>query len=279
VPESGPDLVEDEGETEGDEGEEVDEETPPAPVPPVLTTPSSDPLLDLPPERRAALLALDETIMADPAKRAAVFGILSGDSEAPPAPKPTLPDHIDPDSFEGTLWREQQETRAMLEQIAAQNRQVQEDSIRQRANAAAVDAGNRFAQKYADKLSQDDVIEIAQFAGQSGITASFANTAEARANPTVAFEQALEHTLWTNEAFRARVLGTSGPVASPGDAPAAVQRKRKLTALSGAASPVAGPGPRQSPIEHGVDGKLTEKSRQQVVKEAANMLRQSSEGI
>ena len=200
-----------------DEEVEVEAEVPPPPPTPLLET--ADPLLELPPERRAALLALDQTIMADEAKRAAVFKILSGDSEAPAPPRPTLPEHIDPESFEAELWRGQQEIRAAQEQMAAQSRAAQEQSVRERAHAAATEAGNRFAAKYADRLTQDDVVEIARFAGQSGITASFASTAEARANPVVAFEQALESTLWTNEAFRARVLGTSGPSRRPGTPP------------------------------------------------------------
>jgi hypothetical protein len=269
---------EESGEVGGDEDESEEEDTPPV-ASFDSPSPTHDPLLDLPPERRAALLALDQTIMADEAKRAAVFGILSGDSDAPKAPPaPTLPEHIDPESFEATLWHETQELRQTVAQLAAQSRAVQEQTIQQRAVAAADEAGRRFSAKYSEQLSETDVLEIAQYAGQSGVMANFSNTKEARENPVVAFEQALEHTLWTNEAFRQRVLGTSGPQAQPGDAPEAQARKRKLHAVSGAAGPTAGPTPGRSPLENGADGKLTERSRQDLVKEAANMLRRTSEG-
>jgi hypothetical protein len=265
----------------GEEDESEEEESDAAPlsdrlqVHPVL----GDPWLELPAERRAAILALDQTLMADETKRAKVFGILSGDTDAPPTPTvATLPEHIDPESFEATLWREQQEQRTVLERMAEQNRAVQAETQRQSAQTAAMQAGNRFAQKYADKLTQDDILEIAKFAGMAGTAGAFANTAEAKADPSAAFEQALEHTLWTNESFRARVLGTSGPVTPPGEQPEAQERKRKLSALSSSASPVSGPSPRRSPLEAGVDGKLTEKSRQDLVKDAANMLRRQNEG-
>lgn len=257
------------------EVEEESEELPPAPVDP----PPPDPWLEIPPERRAAMLALDQTVMADPDKRAKVFGILSGDSDAPPVPTtPSLPEHVDPDSFEAQIWRENQEIKAQLREIGTATKAQAEITMADRARVAASTAANRFQAKYS-QLSEQDVIDVARYAGQTGIASAFMTTAEAKADPIVGYEQALEHVLWTNESFRGRVLGTSAlPPEPPGNQPEAVERKRKLTALSGAASPVSGPAPQRSPLEHGVDGKLTEKSRSQLVKDAANMLRQSNEG-
>jgi hypothetical protein len=267
----------------GDEAEveePEDEEIPPTPfdsAPPPAA--SHDPWLDIPAERRAAILALDETLVSDPSKRAAVFGILSGDSDAPAAPTaaPTLPEHIDPDSFEATLWRENQE---MKQQIAGVAQFVQErakSDEAQRASQAATIACQRFGAKYTN-LTEQDVIDIAKYAAQTGMSTAFMGTAEAKADPSVGYGQALEAVLWSNEGFRARVLETSGPVTHPGEQEEATTRKRKLRALSGAASPVSGPAPTRPPLQTGTDGKLTEDSRQGLVKEAANMIRRTSEG-
>src|SRR5271170_1831010 len=106
-PETPPASIETEVVTDsGLGGEEVEVEQ--EPVPPPAPAPSADPWSEIPADRRAALLALDETIMQDESKRAAVFGILSGQETAAP-PAPALPDHIDPDSFEARIWSEQQE--------------------------------------------------------------------------------------------------------------------------------------------------------------------------
>lgn len=259
---------------------EEDEETPPSPETSPPPAAAHDPLMDLPPERRAALLALDQTVMADPDKRAKVFGILSGDSDAPSVQAaPSLPEHIDPDSFEASLWRDNQDLKAQVAQIGQATRVQAEATAQERARAAASTAAANFGSKYADRLSEADIVEIAQYAGQTGLAGAFMSTAEAKNDPVVGYTQALEHVLWTNEAFRGRVLGTTGgPATPPGDQPEAQTRKRKLTALSGAASPVSGPAPQRPPLEHGVDGKLSEKSRQTIVKDFATQLRQANEG-
>jgi hypothetical protein len=271
--------LEDEQPAGGDEAEAEeteDEELPPTPfdsAPPPAA--SHDPWLDIPAERRAAILALDETLVSNPSKRAQVFGILSGDSAAPAAPSPpTLPDYIDPDSFEATLWHENQEIKQQLAGIAEFTKQQTEQ---QRASQAATIACQRFGAKYSN-LTEQDVIDIAKYAAQTGMSTAFMGTAEAKADPSVGYGQALEAVLWSNEGFRSRVLETSGPTTPPGEQEEATTRKRKLRALSGAASPVSGPTPTRSPLKTGTDGKLTEDSRQGLVKEAANMIRRTSEG-
>lgn len=254
----------------GEETAEVEEE----PVPPPAPPPSVDPLMQLPPERRAALLALDEAIMSDESKRAQVFGILSGQEKVAP---PALPDHIDPDSFEARIWSEQQEMKATLQGMSAHQRDQQLAFEKQQVNTAAHQAGDLFSQKYGDKLSKDEILEIAKYAGETGVAAGFANTPEGRRNPTAAFGQALESVLWGNELFRAKVLDTPPPKPA-GETDEAKDRKRKLRAVSGAASPVSGPSPKRPPAETGGDGRLTEKSRQDLVKELANGIARQSEG-
>ena len=250
-----------------------DSEVEDEPVPPPAPS-APDPLLQLPPERRAALLALDQAIMSDESKRAQVFGILSGQAEPQ---RPTLPEHIDPDSFEAQIWREQQEIKQAVQGMSQHQRDQQLAFEKQQANTAAYQAGDLFAQKYTGKLSQQDVIEIAKYAGESGIAAGFANTPEGRRNPAAALGQALESVLWSNEAFRAKVIDAK-PVEVPGEKPEAVDRKRKLNALGTAASPVSGPSPKRPPAETGADGRLTEKSRQDLVKELATGIARQSEG-
>jgi len=261
---------ESEGEEEEDEGEQV--------PPPAASSPpaASDPFLELPPERRAALLALDQTLMADEAKRAAVFGIITEQKPAPEQAK--LPDHIDPDSFEAKIWQEQQEIKASLGQMSQATREQQEAFVKQQANTAAMQAGNAFTQKYSGKLTEADVLEIAKYAGQTGLAGAMVSTPEGKRDPVAAYGQALEATLWSNESFRARVMGDDAPPTPVGDQPEAKERKRKLSAISSSASPVSGPSPKRNAAETGVDGRLTEKSRQDLVKELANGMARQSEG-
>jgi hypothetical protein len=269
--EEGFDAPDSEDEPEGDEpGEEVSTDPPPAAPPP-----PPDPLSSIPPERREALLALDRIVSEDPVKRAAVFGALSGDSAAPPQPTtPTLPPEIDPDSFEAKLWLDNQELKQQVAGIAQFTRQQAAAVEAQQSAQRATIACQNFATRYADKLTEADVREIAQWAGDRGLPAAFMGSAEAKANPIIGYEQALESALWTNEVFRARVLGAAEPEFA-GDAPPAKDRKRKLHAVGASASPVSGPAPKRSPLESGPDGKLAENSRQALVKEFATKLRQT----
>ncbi len=265
------------------EEEEEEEETggggPPAAS--VSPPPTTDPFLVLPAERRAALLALDEAVMADPAKRAAVFGILSGQAPtaAPAAPEPPkLPDDIDPDSFEAKLWRDQQENRQLLEKVVQSNRDQQIAFATQQANTVAVQAATRFGQRYQDRLTQADVEAIAKYTGQSGIAAAFSATPDGKLDPVGALDRALESVLWTNESFRAKVIDAAVPHVAPGEKPEAKARKRKLNAISPSGSPVSGPAPGKTPAEVTRDGRFTEKSRSALVKEIANGIARDRSG-
>ena len=266
------------GSAEPDEGG-VGGEPPAVSAEPAGGTPPTDPFLELPPERRAALLALDEAVMADPAKRAAVFGVLSG--EAPVTsreePRVEIPPDIEPGTPEHLLWERQVEQDRKLDQLTQATHQSQLATEQQRAHQAAQTAGAQFATRYQGKLEQSDILEIAQRAGISGVAAAFAGTEAGKKDPIHAFDQALEHVLWTNETFRTKVIGEE-PVTPPGETPEAKERKRKLSAVSSAASPVSGPGPKRSPAETGPDGRLTEGSRSALVRELASNIARRSEG-
>jgi hypothetical protein len=253
-------------------------ETAPASPPPVAI----DPLSELPPERRAALLAIDQSL-TDPVKRDAVLRALAGHPAETPqtVAAPQLPDHVDPESFEAQLWRQQQETNRQIAEIAAVTRQQQEQSARQIAVVAAQTAGEIFEARYAGKLTKEEVAAIAHHAGSTGIAGALAAAPEFQGKLQAAYDAALEHVLWSTEAYRDKVIGVAAS-AAPIPPVATVEsqdRKRKLTALSSAASPISGgPAPRSS-LESRPDGRLTDKSRQQVVKEAATAIARSrSEG-
>ena len=255
APETPP--AEPEEEPEAEEPESV------APEAPVLPA-AADPLAALSAERRAALLALNEVLERDPVRAESVLRGLS----APAAQAPQLPEEIDPASFEATIWRQQQETNAKLDQLAGMTTKQQEQLVRQATATAAQQAGTAFATKYDGKLDQADVIAIAKHAGQTGIAARFAQGSD---DLVSAYDQALEHVLWTNDVWRNKVL--EAPVApAPGETPEAKERKRKLSALSSAASPVSGSPSTRSPLESREDGRLTPQSRMGLVRELANGL-------
>jgi hypothetical protein len=254
---------------------EPDEPAPEEPAPPAATVPApSDPLASLTPERRAQLLALDEFLQKDPAALQRLTA---------PEPEPVaaqLPEDIDPQSFEATLWRQNQETQAQLREITNATRLQSETFAKQAAAQAAQQAGAAFAARYVGKLEEADVLAIAREAGASGIAGVLAATEEGQRDLAGAYQKALEVTMWQNEAYRSKVVGEA-PVEQPGDAPAAKERKRKLTALSSAASPVSGPADKRSPLQSRDDGRLTPQSRSQLIQEAANGIARArmSEGI
>lgn len=237
---------------------------------------SADPLGLLPPERQAALLALDQVFQADPTKHAAVLRTLS-ETPAPAAAytPPPLPDEIDPDSFEAKLWNRQSEYERQLAEMGTATKNNQEAFAKQSAAAAAERAGANFEARYAGKLDHTDVMAIARHAGATGIAARFANGAD---DLTAAYDQALETALWTNEGFRAKAMGAPAPL-PPAAEPEAIDRKRKLTSLSSSASPVSGPPPAKTPLQSRTDGRLTPESRLSVVKDlATGLARQNNEG-
>ena len=214
--------------------------------------------------------------MSDPDKRAAMFGVLSGEKPTPPpAQEPILPEHIDPTSFEAQLWHQQVEQGKRLAEIAEGQKAQTLTFEQQRANQSARAAGDAFSAKYGDKLPQSDILEIAKIAGTTGIAAAFAGTVDGKRDPVAAFERSLEHVLWTNEVFRAKVLGTDVPQEPPGAKPEAIDRKRKLRAVSSSAHPVSGGTPARTPAETGPDGRLSEKSRLGLVQELAGKIREA----
>jgi hypothetical protein len=231
---------------------------------------AADPLGLLPPERRAALLAIDEVVQRDPAKRDRVLAALRDEAVV----APSLPEDIEEGSVAARLWHEQQETRAVLNQMAQGQRLQQEAFAKQAAVTAADAAGIAFAQRY-PQLEASDIVAIAQEAGQSGLAAKLVTgTEDLRAG----YLQALESTLWTSERWRANVLSVPAPTESTvadEHKEESKPRKRKLTALSSAASPVSAPATPKSPLETRVDGRLTPQSRMDVVREMATKLNRS----
>jgi hypothetical protein len=275
--------------------------SPPEPLQPAATTPPPAPVTpavdpfagasDL--ERQEALAILQA--LRDPERQMAVRRAYLGVTDsapaapaaAPPAPPapPALPEEIEPGSIEAQLWMSNQELRS--EMAAMRQGQVdqraQDDA--QVKNNAAVRATRDFASKYAGRLTQQEIEAVCQTAGMRGLPDTLRPSMP---NWDAAMDEALEYTLRSNDMLLAKVLGVAAPPGTPTPAgtrtPEAVQRGRALTALSSAASPSGDTVTRQ-PLEHRGDGKLTERSRLQLVQEmfsggAASALRGSpDEGI
>ena len=267
------------------------EEEPPgdeAPLPDTTVAaerPLADPLGLLPPERRAQLLALDQITQADPAALERMLAAVR--APAPSAPvAPTMPEEFEPGSPAARLWEENQATRAELARLGAGQAETQRVLAQQAAGAAANDAGMTFSARYAGKINESDLLEIAQSAAASGLAGRLTMGADGRplSGPelTAGYLQALETTLWSNEAFRQKVIDPAVPNPATAQADAdkaeAPTRKRKLTALSSAASPSNAPAPKRSPLETRPDGRLTPKSRMTAVAEIAGQLARSNEG-
>lgn len=255
---------------EGAEEEEPVSAPTPEPAPP-------DPLELLGPERRVALLALDRAMAQDPTLAARVWGQVSGEVPAPsPEPAPVVPEGIEEGTVAHQLWLQNVELQRQVKAIAAAQVSTSEQSAKDRAANAAGAAGTAFEQRYAGKLTHDEVVAVARIAGQSGVAAMFANNAtEESGGLPAAYDQALEHVLWTTPAYRAKVAGSEAPPS--GETPPVVtERKRKLTALSAAASASGTPSAPQSPLETRPDGRFTPQSRMQLVKSLGTQLRAST---
>jgi len=235
--------------------------------------PPSDPFQSLPPERREALLRLDEAMATDPVVRDQVFSALK---PPPPRPAPTLPEHVDPESVEGLLWQQNQEILARFDRQDAEQRQaVAAQAQADRMMAAAGTAGRNFQARYPD-LTEQEVVAIATRAGQTGVAPALA--ARPGYDPVESYEQALEATLWSDPTLRQRVAGVPSSNAAPpapavGPTPAGEQKKRVLHALSGAAVPIAGPPPEKAVLETRLDGSLTPGSKSTLVNQLAAQLR------
>jgi hypothetical protein len=244
---------------------------PPVAEPPVVAPPA-DPLLNLPPERRQALLSLDQIMASTPGAVDKVFEALKPE---PPRPVPTLPEHVDPDSFEATLWRQNQEilTRFDRQEAAAREAEARQ-SEQQRLTAAAGRAGVNFQARY-PQLSEAELTGLGQRAYQSGLAPALA--ARPGIDPTVSYEEALEATLWTDPTLRAKVGSAPAVPVAPvtGPTPEREAAKRTLHALSSGAVPVAGPPPAKVELETRADGRFTPDSRGRLVDQLAGQLRAS----
>jgi hypothetical protein len=260
-----PPAQEEPSEPSPDDGGSPEVET--AREPEESVSPPSDPL---------GLLFADAA--KDPAKRDRLLAALA-DQKPEPETAPSLPDDIEEGTVAARLWHEQQRTQADLAAIAKAQRDQAEATERQRAVAAADQAGSEFAQKYAGRLDGDDVVRIAQAAGNSGLAARLATGTD---DLKGAYLQALESTLWTTETLRNKVMEPAAPAeltVAQKDKEQSAPRKRKLTALSSSASPVSAPATPKSPLETRTDGRLTPQSRMSVVQEMATRLnRANNEG-
>jgi hypothetical protein len=248
--------------------------TPPAPVP--------DPFAGMSDTERFELLQLRQAL-ADPeralqVKRAALGIPEQAAAAAAPEPESTLPEHIDPGSFEAQLWHQNQEMQRELRELRGGLQQQNQQTEQQIMLASAKAAGERFTAKYGDRLAPEEIQAIAIRAGNNRLPEAFR---AASGSWEEAMEKSLEFELRSNDALLAKVLGVgqTAPPPNPNERTAeAVHRQRQLTALSSAASP-SGDVPQRTPLEHRGDGRLTEQSRLGLVKEFMNSLQGTGEGI
>ena len=253
----------------------VPPEAPPSPPPtvaPEVQTPPADPLANLGELERLELSQLRQAL-ADPERALAVRRAMLG-VEAPPAaavptpaapvaaPVPTLPEEIDPGSFEAQLWHQNQEMQRQLAEIKAGQEQTQERTEQQVVQQAARMATTNFAARYAGKLSKEEIEAVCQHAGLQKLPEAFRPVSQTWEE---AMDKALEFTVRSNDGLLAKVLGMT-PVVNPPPGADTINTKRQLTALSSAASP-SGEAAQRAPIEHRGDGKLSEKSRLALVQE------------
>lgn len=257
------------------EGDATGGETVPTAPPVAEPIAPTDPLLALPADRRAALLALDEVITADPDTRERVFQAIRAPE---PQARPSLPEHVDPESFEAQLWQGQREILDRLDQDKAERvQQVRQTEQSNRLISAAQAAGQTIGQRY--NLSPEEVTALATTVGPQGSGLAGTLVSRPGRDPQQSFEEALDIAFWQDPELRSRVAGTVTPPAAPpapvvGPTPEREERKRVLHALSGAASPVAGPPPERVPLETRMDGRLTPASRNSLVDSLAATLRE-----
>lgn len=218
------------------------------------------------------MLALDEAMSTDPTIRERVFEAIRPSVLKPP---PSLPEHVDPESVEARLWAQNQEILARLDRQEAQRSADQAaQTQQQRLVQAASAAGANFEARY-PQLSSEELTALGTRAFQSGLPQVL--VARPGADLVASYEEALEHTLWTDPNLRARVVNVAPPappVPPIGPTAAGEERKRTLTALSGAATPIAGPPPARQALETRADGSLTSGSKDLLVNQLAQSLRE-----
>jgi hypothetical protein len=253
----------------------VPPEAPPASPPAAETPPAvpADPLGNLNEMERLELSQLRQAL-SDPERALAVRRAMLG-VEAPPvtaaptpaapvAATPTLPEEIDPGSFEAQLWHQNQEMQRQLAEIKAGQQATTEQTEQQIIGQAARTATSNFATRYAGKLSKEEIEAVCQHAGLQKLPEAFRPVS---ASWEEAMDKALEFTVRSNDGLLAKVLGMQPVIADPNQrSPEAMSTARKLTALSSAASP-SGEAAQRTPIEHRGDGRLSEKSRLALVQE------------
>jgi hypothetical protein len=243
----------------------------------------ADPFADLTELERLELLQTRQALN-DPDRALAVRRALLGVPDAPaPAPtaaaappsEPTLPEDIDPGSFEAQLWQQNQDMRRELGEIRAGQQASQAQTEEQIVRTAAETSSRRFTERYAGRLTQQEIAAVCQHAGIQKLPEAFRPVSSSWEE---AMDKALDYTLRSNDGLLAKVLGVDGQpaVAAPAPAagqrtPEAVHRGRQLTALSSAASP-SGEAAQRVPIETRPDGtgKMTERSRLALVQELVN---------
>jgi hypothetical protein len=184
---------------------------------------------------------------------------------AAPAP-PVMPDYLEPGSPEALQWQDNQDLRAEIAALRQDRAADQEQTEQDRMNAAARRATAAFTTKYGATLSQAEISAVCQHAGIRKLPEAFYTGS---GDWDRAMTEALEYVVRSDDQLLGRVLGQPpAPAAAAAGTrtPEAESRGRKLTALSSAASP-SGDAPTRAPIEHRPDGKLTEKSRLQLVQE------------
>jgi hypothetical protein len=257
---------------------------PPAPPPPAPALPAAEtpppalggPLADLSEMEQLELSQLRQAL-ADPERalnvRRAMLGVETPAPAAvpPPAaptppPAPTLPEDIEPGSFEAQMWQDNQDMRRQIAEMQQGRQADQEQTEQERMNAAARRATTSFTAKYGQTLTQAEIQAVCQHAGLRKLPEAFY---AGGGDWDKAMTEALEYVVRSDDALLGRVLGAPAPPPTPGPGTRtaeATDRGRKLTALSSAASP-SGDAPTRAPIEHRPDGKLTEKSRLQLVQE------------
>ena len=240
---------------------------PPAPEVVVAEAPETDPV--------AAFLAKE---IEDPETRTRVLAALPKPAPVEP-PAPTLPEGIDPDSFEGRLWLKTEQVEQNQRQLAEYQRSQSEQMARAQAAGEAERAGQAMEDRYQGKLDQSDVHALARAAGRAGLPNAFATSAMYQGNLYGAYVASMEHVLAQAPEFqpmRDKLAGIE--TITPAKTPESATRQRKLTALSGGGGPVSeakAPGP---PLEHRTDGRLTGDGRQSLTHEIAKDLARSRQG-
>ena len=232
----------------------------------------------------------------EPPPVAEIPPIAAAPAPVPPPPVEAsqipLPEEFLEGTSEAVLYRQQAEILANQRADAEYRQAVAEHQARtsaqQTAFASVTEAGNRFAARYAGRLEPADMMTLARKAGSeglAGVLASTIATRNGRAEPTAsdfqqATEEALEITLLRDETLRAKVLSPIAPAPqTPGSTRTDADRERqsKATALATPASPAA-PAPQRPPLAVGGNGKFTPQSRQQMIEDAAKMIRSSQQG-